>query len=258
MSLDYPPHVLSNRDAWNRLSQYHYEPGRRAWERGVIDWGIWDVPESDIGALGPLEELRGKDAIELGCGTAYFSSWLARLGAKPVGIDISPVQLKAAREFQQTFGIEFPLIEGSAEAVPLPDAGFDLALSEYGASIWCDPFVWIPEAARLVRPGGRLVFLRTSTLVSLCMPEGEDARAATELQRSQRGMCLLEWADEMEFNLPHGELIDLLHRSGFQLERLIELYPPEGAGENRWNYVTLDWANRWPSEEIWTAKRLSC
>ena len=70
---------------------------------------------------------------------AYVSAWLAKRGAKPVGIDNSPKQLEAARAFQQEFGIEFPLILGNAETVPLPDASFDLAVSEYGAALWADP-----------------------------------------------------------------------------------------------------------------------
>ena len=60
---------------------------------------------------------------------------------------------------QAEFGIEFPLHLGNAEATPFPDASFDFAISEYGAAIWCDPYKWIPEAARLLRPGGRLHFL---------------------------------------------------------------------------------------------------
>ena len=51
------------------------------------------------------------------------------------------------------FGVEFPLHLGNAEQTPFPDESFDLAISEYGASIWCDPYRWIPEAARLLRPG---------------------------------------------------------------------------------------------------------
>ncbi len=35
-------------------------------------------------------------------------------------------------------------------------------VSEYGASIGCDPYTWIPEAARLLRPGGQLIFLVNS------------------------------------------------------------------------------------------------
>ena len=71
--------------------------------------------------------------------------------------------------------------------MPLPDASFDLVVSEYGASIWADPYRWIPEAARLLRPGGELVFLRNSTLVILCSPD-EDVAAVETLQRPQFGM----------------------------------------------------------------------
>ena len=74
------------------------------------------------------------DTIELGCGTAYISAWLARRGARPVGIDITPAQLETARRMQGEFGLDFPLLEASAEDVPLPDESFDLAISEYGAS----------------------------------------------------------------------------------------------------------------------------
>lgn len=252
---DYPPHVLLNREAWTRLSKDHYGPGRSAWESDSIEWGIWKVPEAEVHALGDLDSLAGQDVIELGCGTGYFSSWLARRGAKPVGIDVTPAQLAAAREFQLAYGIEFPLIEGSAENVPLPDASFDLAISEYGASIWCDPLVWIPEAARLLRPGGRLVFLRNSTLVTLCMPDADDEMAKTELQRPQRDMCRLSWEGQVEFNLPHGEMIRLLRRSGFQVDDLIEVYPPEGSLERFWNFVGIEWAKQWPSEEIWVASK---
>ena len=63
------------------------------------------------------------------------------------------------------------LIEANAEDVPLPDESFDLAVSEYGASIWAIPSCWIAEAARLLRPGGRLAFLCNSTLSILCSPD---------------------------------------------------------------------------------------
>ena len=130
-----------------------------------------------------LPEVDGRDVIELGCGTAYVSAWLARRGARPVGIDITPEQLATARALQAEHGLDFPLIEGSAEAVPLPDDSFDVAISEYGASLWCDPEAWIPEAARLLRPGGRLWFLTNTPLVMLTMhdedePSRRGARAA--------------------------------------------------------------------------------
>jgi SAM-dependent methyltransferase len=125
------------------------------------------------------DDLAGKDAIELGCGTAYVSAWLARRGARVVGIDNSEAQLATARRLQQQYALDFPLLHGNAETVPFPDASFDFAISEYGASLWADPARWVPEAARLLRPDGRLVFLTNSFLLTLCVP-AEDGVAATD------------------------------------------------------------------------------
>src|SRR5205085_10698866 len=109
--------------------------------------------------IGALPDVRGLDVVELGCGTAYFGSWLARRGARVVGVDPTPAQLETARRMQAETGIGFPLVEAPGESVPLPDASFDLAVSEYGASLWADPYKWIPQAARLLRPDGLLVLL---------------------------------------------------------------------------------------------------
>lgn len=91
------------------------------------------MPDASICAL--PASVAGMDVIDLGCGTGYFSAWLARRGARPVGIDNSPRQLETARRMQEFFGITFPLHLGNAEDLPFADASFDLAISEYGASI---------------------------------------------------------------------------------------------------------------------------
>jgi SAM-dependent methyltransferase len=250
-----PEHVLANRAFWTETSEQWVEPGRRSWVDPEVNWGIWSVPERELGALAPLEQWRGRDVIELGCGTAYFSAWMAKLGANPVGIDITPNQLATARAFQEEFGIEFPLIEGSAEEVPLPDGGFDLAISEYGASIWCDPYKWIPEAARLLKPRGSLVFLRNSTINTLCMPS--DGPAAPALLRDYFGLHRVEWDNDasVEFHLPTGPMLRLCRQNGFELEDFIEIAPPADAVENRHEYVSLEWSKRWPSEEIWRLRK---
>jgi SAM-dependent methyltransferase len=203
-----------------------------------------------------LGDVAGLDVVELGCGTAYFSAWLARLGARPVGVDITPAQLGTARRLMDETGIEFPLVEADAGETGLPDAGFDLALSEYGASIWVDPYRWIPEAARLLRPGGRLVFLRNSTLVTLCSPD-DDVAASTTLQRPQFGLHRLAWPDGgVEFQLGHGEWIDILRRNGFEIERLVEIQAPADAATHEYySYVSVEWARQWPCEEIWVARK---
>jgi SAM-dependent methyltransferase len=246
------PHATHNREYWTAQAASYVEPARRHWASDEPTWGIYEIPEASVGTIG---EVDGLDAIELGCGTAYWSAWLARRGARVTGVDITPAQLATARELQAEHGLEFPLIEASAEAVPLPDASFDFALSEYGASLWCEPERWIGEAARLLRPGGRLVFLTNSPLVMLCTPESGEP-AGERLQRDQFGMYRFEWPDEdgVEFHLPHGELIRVLGEHGFAVEALHELRRPEGA-QTRYDYVTPEWASRWPCEEIWSAVR---
>jgi SAM-dependent methyltransferase len=250
-----PEHVARNRAFWNSYAEEWIESGCEDWAAAEPRWGIWRVPESEVGLL--PAELEGKGAIELGCGTGYVSSWLARRGARPVGIDNSEAQLTTARALQREFGVEFPLLHGNAEAVPLPDASFDLAISEYGASIWCDPYRWIPEASRLLRPGGELVFLVNSVFTMLCVPDDESKPATERMIRPYFGMRRFEWPDDesVEFHLPHGELIALLRGSGFEVEELIEVRPPDGSTTRFSHQVSLEWAQRWPCEEVWRARK---
>jgi SAM-dependent methyltransferase len=253
--LSEPDYVALNRDQWTKANaEYTDERARAAWTADEITWGVFRIPEDDVGILGDVD---GLDVVELGCGTAYFSAWLARRGARPVGVDITPAQLNTARRVMAETGIEFPLVEASAEDVPLRDASFDLAFSEYGASIWCDPARWLPEAARLLRPHGRLIFMRNSTLAMLCVPD-EPGPATEQLLRPQRGMYRVTWPfdDGVEFHVGHGEWIDLLHGAGFEVERLVELYAPKQATDHEYyDFVTADWAHKWPAEEIWAARK---
>jgi SAM-dependent methyltransferase len=243
---------VRNRAAWTAFAPEYADRAPSQWSREEIDWGIWGIKESALEVLG---DIAGLDAVELGCGTAYFSAWLARSGARPVGVDVTPAQLATARAMQDRFELRFPLIEASAEAVPLAGESFDLALSEYGASIWCDPYRWIPEAARLLRPGGRLVFLCNGVLLMLTEPD--QSAAGQELLRDYFGMHRFEWPDDgsVEFHLGYGDWIRLLRANGFEVERLIEIQAPEGAS-TRFDLVTPEWARRWPSEEIWVARKL--
>src|SRR5579884_3689139 len=143
-------YLARNVASWTRRNAEYTGPNvERAWAREEITWGMFHVPEAELRILG---DVAGLDVVELGCGTAYFSAYLARLGARVVGVDPTPAQLESARHAMAVTGIEFPLVEAPAESVPLDDESFDLALSEHGAVTWADPQRWIPEAARLLRP----------------------------------------------------------------------------------------------------------
>jgi SAM-dependent methyltransferase len=253
-SPELPDSVARNVATWTRSNeQYTDADALRAWQKPEIDWGVFGVPESEVGALG---DVAGLDVVELGCGTAYFSAWLAKRGARPVGVDPTPAQLETARRCQRELGIEFPLVEAPAEQVPLPDASFDLALSEYGASLWADPHRWLAEAARLLRPGGRLVFLTNSTLVILCSPD--EGMAEERLLRPQFGLYRVEWPDTegVEYHLAHGDWIRLLREHGFEVEALHELQAPaDAATHHYYDYVSAEWAQRWPCEDLWVARK---
>jgi SAM-dependent methyltransferase len=241
-------------DHWTKVNaEFTDADARRAWAEHEVSWGVWPVPEGELGLLG---DVSGLDVVELGCGTAFGTARLARLGARVVGVDPTTAQLDTARRMQVEFGLEFPLVHAFAEDVPLPDASFDLAYSDYGASLFADPYRWIPEAHRLLRPGGRLVFMRDHPLLHLC---GHHEDGLTEqLKRPQRGMNRNEKENgSVEFWLPHGELFQLLRRTGFEVEDLVELYAPDGAQRHEYySYISPGWARKWPAEEIWAARKL--
>ena len=246
--------MSANIEHWTRANfEFDDAEAAKRWSETEVSWGLWKTPEDETGVLG---DVSGLDVVELGCGTAYFSAWLARRGARVVAVDPTPAQLATARRMQAEFGLEFPLVEAFGEDVPLPDASFDLALSEYGASLFSDPSRWLPEAHRLLRPGGRLVFMRPSPLLFLC---GDENGLTEQLHRPMRGMYRFEKPGASdEFVLSDGDLFALLRRTGFEVESFIEVYAPEGAQRHeRYSFTTPEWASKRPNEEIWAARKPS-
>lgn len=246
-------HVATNAAYWDANAPSWVAAGRASWALEEPEWGVFGIPQSQLPVL--PADVEGLDVVELGCGTGYVSAWLARRGARPVGIDVSVEQLATARALQAEHGLEFPLVHGNAEELPFPDASFDLAITEYGAVTWCDPYRWIPEAARVLRPGGRLIFLRAGVMLSLS--EADEGPATDRLLRPLFGLHRLEWDDPegrcIDFTLPHGEMVRLLASCGLVLEDLVEVQVPEGA-TTRSPYVTAEWARQWPCEEVWFAR----
>jgi SAM-dependent methyltransferase len=246
-------HVRANQEHWAANAPHYAAVAPRQWD-SPPSWGIWSIPEETAHLL---PDVTGLDVVELGCGTAYVSSWLLRRGARTVvGLDPTAAQLATARAMQQRASLPFPLVRADAEHPPFAGESFDLAISEYGAAIWCDPYRWIPEAARLLRPGGRLIFLGNAVLLMLCAPDEDDVPATDRLLRPQRAMHRFEWPDNtgIEFHIGHGDMIRLLRASGFDVEDLVELYPPEDATA-LYGFVDSEWAARWPSEEVWVARK---
>jgi SAM-dependent methyltransferase len=255
---DQPPQYLQgNIDAWQKEATNYVKHAEEAWATDQPFWGIWRIPETSAGLL--PADMSGLACIELGCGTGYVSAWMTRRGASVVAIDPTPNQLDTARRLQKEHGLDFVIEQGFAESVPYPDASFDFAISEYGAALWADPYQWIPEAARLLKPDGELVFLTNSALSVMCMPDNEsDGPVRTELLRPYFGMHKIHWPDcpgETEFHLTHGDWIALLRANGFAIERLLELKAPPGA-TNDAAWADPEWAAQWPMEEAWDVRKV--
>ncbi len=252
-----PEHVAVNREYWDGMADQWVEIGERAWN-DKPSWGEWGVPETKLGLL--PTDMSGIDAIELGCGTAYVSAWMAKRGAKVTGIDNSEEQLKTAARLATQHEVSLELIHGNAEAVPKPDSSYDFAISEYGAAIWADPYVWIPEAYRILRPGGTLVFLGNHILAILCSPLDGSFPIGKQLERPYFGINRLDWRDAVdepggiEFSLPISGWVKLFRSAGFEIIDFDELQaPPEATGMR--SGVSAEWAHNFPTEHVWTVRK---
>jgi SAM-dependent methyltransferase len=223
------------------------------WVESTLRWGLFRQPENELRLLG---DVRGLDVAELGCGTAFLSASLARAGAHPVAVDLSAAQLDTARRCQHRHHVVFPLLEADVGHVPLRSGAFDLVVSEYGAAPWREPNVWLAEAARLLRPRGRLVFLTHSVTIALCVPE-HGGVAGDQLLRAQRDVACVAWpGGGIEHHPSHSDWIRLLRINGFTIDALHELYPlADAKPPDFYDIVTADWATRWPAEDAWVAHR---
>ena len=256
---DFSAYVQENRRHWDRTADQWVVAGERAWSQAQPTWGIWGIPNSELPLL--PESLAGKRAIELGCGTGYVSAWMQRRGAAVQAIDISREQLATAKRLAAVHGVgDIEWVLGNAEEVDQPDGSFDFAISEYGAAIWCDPELWLPEAFRLLRSGGQLVFLGHHPLAMVCSAPSGDTPAGMALERPYIGLRELDWTEALEdpggieFNRPIGDWMTLFRTVGFEIKDYLEVQAPESAtGQQFW--IPAEWSKQFPSEQVWFLKK---
>lgn len=240
-----------NRVYWD-LSSEEYDERIGDFIAAGWAWGGWQVSEDDLGVLGEVED---RDALELGCGAAEWSRSLARRGARPVGLDNSPVRLERAREEMAKAGLDFPLVQASAEAVPIADSSFDIVFCDWGATGFADPDLVAPEVSRLLRRGGLFAFSGATPLSWLCWDEDTD-EMGERLLRDYFGMDRWPTPEgSVEYNRGHGDWIRLFRRSGLLIEDLIEIRPPEGAPSPYRSDAETAWSRRWPMEQIWKLRK---
>ena len=246
------PHELQNQASWDADSDaYQERHGAELADSGGVAWGTTQIPETELRVLGDVVD---KDVLELGCGAAQWSIGLAKLGARPVGIDLSERQLEHARRLSEAAGLSFPLIHASAENVPLPDASFDIVFCDHGAMTFADPYRTVPEAARLLRSGGLFAFNHHTPIEAIAWPLDGD-RVTDRFVVPYFGMHRLDDGETTTFQLPYGEWIRLFREHGFRVEALVEVRPPEGAETTYRTAAETEWARSWPMEEIWRCRK---
>lgn len=146
----------ASRSWWDAdADYYHSEHGDFLGDAEFV-WCPENLHERDARLLG---EVAGTRILEVGCGSAPCARWLTGRGATVIGLDLSTGMLRHARAMAERTGIEVPLIQAGAEALPFADESFDLACSAFGAVPFvADSAAVMREVARVLRPGGRWVF----------------------------------------------------------------------------------------------------
>ena len=240
-----------NRAFWDADADGYQAAHGAALAGAPAAWGVWRIPESTLGVLG---DVAGLDVLDYGCGAAQFGRALAARGARVVGLDLSAAQLGHARRRDGADARPLPLVCASATATPFADAAFDLVFCDHGALSFCDPALTVPECARLLRDGGRLVFSVGAQLLYLTWDDAR-LRQTRRLQTPWRPRWVVD-SDEGTVDViwSHGEWIRVLRAHDFVVDDLVELIAPPGASTT-YDFAPYEWARRWPAEEIWCATR---
>ena len=126
-------------------------------------WSIFAPLEMITGSVAPrlvkyAGVERGREVLDVGCGTGVVALTAARSGAKLTGVDLTPELLARARENGAIMGLDVAWQEGDAEALPFADAKFDIVVSQFGHMFAPRPEIATKEMLRVLKPGGTIAF----------------------------------------------------------------------------------------------------
>ena len=248
-----------NRAKWQIASRDFRTLGESCWSSGKPRWGLWQRSDDGLDLL--PHDLTGKVCVDVGCGTGYILKWITERGGTAIGIDPSDNQLALALALSIKHETDIYLVQGFAEQLPFATSSVDFAISEYGAALWADPYQWIPEIARVLKPDAQLVVFTDHMLTYLTdngldEPEGE---WTTSLQRSYFDAYQMQWSEDgsdgVEYHLPPGEWLELFRSCDLQVNAFLELKAPENA-VSPFSYASAKWGRKWPAEEVWKLQKL--
>lgn len=222
-----------------------------ALEQNALAWGVWRVPESQLGSLGDVE---GRDVLELGCGAAQWTLALLERGARAVGVDLSEQQLAHAVMLARPKATGVALVQGDAERLPFESRAFDIVFCDHGAIVFASPDKTVAEASRVLRPGGVLAFCMSTPIRDICF-DPTAGIVTPRLAVDYFGLSTFEDRESVEYQLPYGAWIRLFRLHGLVVEDLVELQVPLDATTTYSDFVPAPWAHRWPAEHIWKLRK---
>jgi ubiquinone/menaquinone biosynthesis C-methylase UbiE len=239
-----------NRKFWDKFSDEYQNKHSDQLNRDEFVWGVWSIPEAEIGALG---DLRGKQVLELGCGAAQLSIAVAKLGGHPVGLDNSERQLEHAESLMAAANVDFPLLHASADKIPSDKNMFDLVFCDHGAMTYAPTAPSLAEVYRVLKRGGVFAFNIQSPLHELCY-NAKKEKVETSLCKSYFDLDRFVEDKLVYFQYSYGQWIRFFREAGFEIVDLIELQPDETA-KSSFDFVPKDWAENWPAENIWVLQK---
>lgn len=243
-----------NRAKWQISAQSFRQLGEENWKKSEPTWGLWSRPDEELGLL--PADLNGKYCLDVGCGTGYILKWMVDRGAIAIGLEPTDNQLTTAVHLSNHHQTSISLVQGFGEKLPFSNESFDFAISEYGAALWADPYQWIPEVSRVLKPNANLV-IYTDHMVSYMVDNGldePDGKWTETLQRPYFDAYRTKWSDDgsdgVEYHLTPSEWIKLFRESALVIDALFELPAPEGAS-SPFSFASADWGRKWPAELVW-------
>ena len=175
---------------------------REGWERAAngYDRLVGSVTRRlNADVLAAAEVGPGVDLLEIGCGPGHLAGESATAGARAVGLDVAEAMLARARDNYPALAIQ----RGSAEELPFPDDRFDAVVGNLVILHLARPEAAVAEAARVLRPGGRLV-LTTWDVAERCrllglMLEALTVAGASTPTSIPSGPAFFRFADDSSF-----------------------------------------------------------
>ncbi|MFV2101161.1 class I SAM-dependent methyltransferase [Micromonospora sp. LOL_024] len=246
----------ANRRWWDAdADAYQAEHGHFLGEVDFV-WCPEGLREADARLLG---DVAGQRVLELGCGAAPCSRWLAGQGARPVAADLSAGMLRHAALAATRSGVRVPLVQADALALPFADRSFDTACTAFGAVPFVeDSATLMRQVHRVLRPGGRWVFSVTHPMRWVFLDDpGKGGLTAVHSYFDTRPYVEQDEHGEATYVEQHrtlGDRVRELVDAGFRLLDLVEPEWPEGH-EGIWGQWSPLRGRLFPGTAIFVAEK---